>query len=78
MGNLLGSCYNANLVQRSNFRAQPSVHTEHFAIYNGGQCKEIEYLAASFPYRCISVLRLALFVKAVDLGNLSGLVISPD
>lgn len=51
---------------------------EDFPIYDGCQRKEVENLAAGFPYGSIAVFRLAFFVEAVNLSNLSGLVISAD
>lgn len=78
MWDFLGAGYHANLVQGSNFRAQSAMDTEHFSIHNGCKRKEIKDLTTGFPDRSIAVLCLALLVKAVDLGNLSGLVISTD
>jgi hypothetical protein len=50
---------------------------EDLPVDDSCQGQKVENLTARFPHRGISVLGLALFVESVDLGDLSGLVVSP-
>ena len=76
--NLLGASHHANLIDGPDLGAQATVHTEYLAIYDGGENEEIEHLTACFPHRRIAVLLLALLVEAIDLGDLSGLVVATN
>lgn len=78
MGNLLGASHHANLIDGPNLGAQTTVHTKNLAIHNGGENEEIKHLTACFPYRRIAVLLLTLLVEAIDLGDLSGLVVATN
>jgi len=52
------------------------MHTENFTIDDCSKDQEIKYLAAGFPNRSVSILQLAFFIKAVNLSDLTGLVIT--
>ena len=78
MRDLLRSRNNTDLIECSDFGAEPSMDAENFAIYNGCQRKEIKNLAAGFPYGRIAVFCLTLLVETIHLSNLSGLVVSAD
>lgn len=54
------------------------MNTQYSPVDDGAQRHEIEYLTAGLPYRSISVLLEALFVEAVYLRDLAGLVIATD
>jgi hypothetical protein len=71
MGDFLGSRNDTNLVNCTNLRAQTAVNAEDFTIHNGSENKEVKDLAAGLPNRCVAVLLLALFVEAIDLGDLA-------
>lgn len=48
---------------------------QYLAIDNGCQSKEVKDLTASLPYRRVAVLCLAFFVEAINLCDLSRLVV---
>lgn len=52
------------------------MHTKHPTVDDGAQCHEVKDLAASLPYRGISVLLKALLVETVDLSDLARLVVT--
>ena len=54
------------------------MQTEHLSIDDGSQGQKIKDLAASFPHGGVAILLLTFLVKAVDLGDLSRLVVSTD
>jgi hypothetical protein len=54
------------------------VDAEHLSIDYSSQGEEIKNLTASFPYRGVAVLGLALLVETIDLRYLSRLVVSAD
>lgn len=54
------------------------MHAEYFAIDDGGQGKEVEYLTAALPHGCVAVFLLAFFVEAVDLRDLARFVVASD
>lgn len=78
MGNFLGTSDDTDLVESAYFGAQPTVNAENFAINDGAEDEEVEDLAAGFPDGCVAVLLLALFVETVNLGNLTGFVVSAN
>ena len=54
------------------------METEDFIFDYSGKRQEVEKLSEELPDVCVSVFSLALIVKAIDLRDLSGLVISPQ
>jgi hypothetical protein len=54
------------------------VDAENLAIDDSSEDQEVEYLATGFPDACVAILLLTLLVEAVDLGDLTGLVITTD
>ncbi len=78
MRNLLGPSHDANLIQGPNLRTQSTMHAQYFPINDRSQSEEVEDLATRLPHRGVTVFLLAFFVEAVDLGDLSGLVVAAD
>ena len=78
VGNLLSTGDHSDLINRSDFGTQATVHTQDFAINHGSENQEIENLAARLPYRGVSILLLTFFIKAIDLGDLAGFVVTTD
>jgi hypothetical protein len=76
--NLLGSCYDTNLVNCSDLGTQPAVDAENLPVNNGCQNQEVEYLTTSLPDRGVAILLLALFVETVDLSDLARLMVASD
>lgn len=54
------------------------MNAENFAVNDCTKHKEIKDLAAGFPNRGVSVLRLTFFVETVDLSDLPRFVITTD
>lgn len=78
MRNLLSSGDHPDLIDGANFGAETAVHAEHCSVHDGSEHEEIKHLTACLPHRCVAVLCLAFLVEAVDLCDLSGLVVSSD
>lgn len=76
MRDLLGARNDADLVNRADLGTETAVDAENGTVDNGGKNKKVKHLAASLPDRGVAVLLLALLVETVDLGDLSGLVIT--
>lgn len=74
----MGTSNDADLINSTDFRAKTTVNAEDTAVHYGSKNEEIEDLAARLPNRSIAILLLALFVKAVDLSDLTGLVIATN
>ena len=54
------------------------MHAQDFAVDDGGEGQEVEDLTAGFPDGGVAVFLLALFVEAVNLGDLAGFVVASD
>lgn len=78
MRDLLGTCYNSDLIDSSDLGAEATVDTENLAIDDSSQYQEVEHLATCLPYRSIAVLLLALFIETVDLSDLSRLMVATN
>ena len=78
MRHLLRSRNDPDLIQRTNVRTQTAVNAEHSTVDNGGEVKVVEHLTAALPDVGIAVFALALVVEAIDLGDLSRLVVSSE
>lgn len=76
MRNFLSSGDDANLINSANFGTESTVYTKNCAIHDSGEYKEVEYLTARFPHRCVAILCLALLIESVDLSDLARLVIA--
>ena len=74
----LRSCNDSDLIQRSYLWAETSVDAEDFAVDNSAEDEEIEDLTAGFPNRGIAIFLLTLLVETVDLGYLTGFVVTPN
>ena len=55
---------------------QSAVDAEDLSVYEGGDGQQVEHAAAVLPRVGVAVLGLALVVKPVHLGDLSGLVVA--
>ena len=75
---LLGARDHANLVKSADFGGQTTMYTEDFAVDESGEGEEVEDLSGGFPDGGVAVLLVALFIKAVDLGDLAGFVVAAD
>ena len=51
---------------------------KHSTVNNGAEGHEVEDLATCFPDGGITVLLNTLFVETVDLGDLTGFMVSSD
>ena len=72
----LCTCDDADLIQRPHVGTETAVNTQHAAVDDGGEIEVVENLAAALPNIGVAVLALALVVEAVDLGDLSALVVA--
>eukprot|EP00567_Pseudictyota_dubia_P007413 CAMPEP_0197436974 /NCGR_PEP_ID=MMETSP1175-20131217/4295_1 /TAXON_ID=1003142 /ORGANISM="Triceratium dubium, Strain CCMP147" /LENGTH=357 /DNA_ID=CAMNT_0042966381 /DNA_START=566 /DNA_END=1640 /DNA_ORIENTATION=- len=78
VGNLLLPIDDSDLVQGVDAGAQPAVDREDLILDDGAETEVVEYLCAIPPHIDAPVLAQALVVEAVDLRDLTALVISTD
>jgi len=73
---LLNTVESSDVVQGVDTGGQTSVETENLVVNERSQGKVVEKVRETFPDIRISVFAQTLVVETVDLGNLSGLVVS--
>jgi hypothetical protein len=78
MRDLLSTCDNSNLINSTDFRAETTVDAEHFAIDDSGKDQEVEHLAAGLPNGSIAIFLLTFLIEAIDLGDLTRLMVATD
>lgn len=78
MGNLLDSIQSSDVIQGVDAGGQAAVETEDLVVDQGGQRKVVEKVGKVLPNVGVSVLSEAFVVEAVNLGNLSGLVVASE
>lgn len=76
MGYLLYAVQSADVVEGVDAGRETAVKTEDLILDQGGERQEIEKIGEVLPDIRISVFPEALVVKAVDLGDLTRLVIA--
>lgn len=54
------------------------MQTEDLVVDESGQGEVVEQVGEVFPHVCVSVLSETFIVEAVDLGNLTRLVVSAE
>jgi hypothetical protein len=65
-----------NVVKSINARGEAAVKAEDLVLDEGGKRKEVEEVGEVFPDVCVAVLSQAFVIEAVDLGDLTGFVIT--
>lgn len=78
VGNLLLAVESADLIKGVDRGRETTVDAENLVINDCSQCQIVEDLSAVAPNINRTVLSKALIVKAVDLGDLTRLVVSSD
>jgi len=78
MGNFLGPGNDADLVDGSDLGRQAAMDAEHGTVDDSGKHKEIKDLTAGLPDGRVSVLLLTLFVEAINLSDLTRLMVASD
>jgi len=78
VGDLLSASNDTDLVNGADFRTEPTVDAENFAVNDGAEDEEVEDLATGFPDGGVAVFLLAFFVETVYLGDLARLVVAAD
>ena len=68
----------AHLVNGLQVRTQSAMNAEYPTVHDRPQCQVVEHFATPSPNVRTRILPLALVVKAIDLGDLAGFVISAD
>ena len=76
VGHLLHTLQHLDLVQWTDGRREPSMHTQHFAIHHCGQIQIIEHLNTVLPRIGITVFAHTFFIEAIHLGDLTWLVVA--
>lgn len=54
------------------------MYAKDFTINYGCESQEVKDLTARLPYASIAILLLTFFIKAVDLGDLAGFVVTAN
>jgi hypothetical protein len=75
---LLSTSNDTNLINGADLRAETTVNAENLTVNNSSEDKKVKDLAAGLPNRSIAVLLLTLLIEAVDLSDLTGLVVASN
>ncbi len=78
MRNFLNSVEGTDIVECVNAGRKPTVQAEDLIVDQGGEREVIEEVGEVFPNVRIAVFSQAFVVEAVDLGDLSGFVVSTE
>ena len=78
MRHLLYAIQVTGVIEGINGRRKSTVQTEYTIRHNGRHGQIIKGIREMFPNVGVAVLAQAFVVKAVDLGNLSTLVVTPQ
>ena len=54
------------------------MHAKKLAVNDGSKHEKVKDVTASFPDGCVAVLLLTFLVEAVDLCDLTGLVVASN
>lgn len=76
VGNLLDAVQGADVVQCVNAGRETAVKAENLVVDEGGQRQVVEEVGEVFPDVSVAVLAQTLVVEAVDLGDLTRLVVA--
>jgi len=75
---LLDPLYVFNVVDSLKSRGKPAVDREDFAVDNSSDGQEVKHIGEVLPHPRVPVLRLALGVEPVNLGDLPSFVVAPQ
>lgn len=78
MRNFLKPIKTLNLINRLNQRRKPTMNGKDLVIYDGSYRKVVKNVSKVLPDKCVSVLSLALHIKAIVLSDRSGLVVASN
>lgn len=78
MGNLLNSVKSPNVIESIDTRREASVEAEDLVVDEGGEGEVVEQVGKVLPDIGVSVLAEALVVEAVDLSDLTRLVVAAE
>lgn len=78
MGNLLDPVQGSDVIERVDTGGQAAVETEDLVVDEGGEGEVVEQVGEVLPHVGVAVLSEALVVEAVDLSDLTGLVVSTE
>lgn len=74
--NFLDTIQGSNVVKGIDGRAQPTMQTEDLVFDESGEGEVIEKVGKVFPDIGVAIFAKTLVIEAVDLGDLTGLVVS--
>ena len=75
MRDFLDSVERSDVVEGVDAGRQPAVQAENLVVDEGSEGEIVEEVGEVFPDICIAVFPQTFVVKAIDLGNLSTLVV---
>ena len=78
MRNLLDSVQGSDIIQGVDAWGQSAVEAEDLVLDQGGQGEEVKEVGEVLPHVGIAVLSKTFVVKPINLGDLSGLVVSTE
>lgn len=78
MGHLLQAVEGADVVERIDGGAEPTVQAEYLAVHQRGERQEVEQIREVLPYGRVAVFAEAFVVETVHLGDLTGLVVTSE
>ena len=76
MGYFLDAIQSPDVVEGINGRREAAVQTENLVVDKGSQREVVEEVGEIFPHVCVSVFPEAFIVEAINLCDLTGLVVT--
>lgn len=78
MGDLLDAIESSDVIQCVDTGRETAVKTEDLVVDQGSEGEVVEEVGKVLPHVGVAVFSEALVVEAVDLGDLTGLVVSSE
>lgn len=78
MWHFLYTIESSDVVQRVDTGGKTSVETKYLVVDEGGEGKVIEEIGKVLPNICISIFAEALVIKAINLSDLTGFVVTTE
>ena len=78
MGYFLDTVQGSDVIQSVDARRQTTVKTKDLVVDQRGQGQVVEEVGEVFPDVRVAILSQAFVVESIDLGNLTGLVVTTE
>jgi len=78
VGHLLDSVERSDVVKGIDTRGQAAVQAENLIVDEGSKGEVVEEIGEILPHVSVAIFPEALVIKAIDLGDLAGLVVATE